>query len=64
MENYYRDMWRKIIHMLAPLSGLVNTIVNYYWGDEQQAAFEELNKKISQETLSAFPDFNNEFHVY
>jgi hypothetical protein len=33
------------------------SVVNYYWGDEQQAAFEGVNKRISQETGLAFPDF-------
>jgi hypothetical protein len=33
-------------------------------GEEQQKAFDEIEQKVSQETLLAFPDFEKEFHVY
>jgi hypothetical protein len=40
MLNYYRDMWQKSSHMLAPLTGLVSPLVKYKWGEEQQKAFD------------------------
>ncbi len=64
LVNYYRDMWRKRSHLLAPLSSLVSKNVPWKWGKEQQKSFDELKKVISKETLLAFPDFNKEFHVY
>jgi len=64
MVNYYRDMWRKRSHVLAPLTGLVSPNVKFIWGKEQQEAFEEIKHKVSQETLLAFPDFEKEFHIY
>jgi hypothetical protein len=64
MINYYRDMWQKRSHMLAPLTGLVSPLVKDKWGEEQQKAFYEIKQKVSQETLLAFPDFEIEFHVY
>jgi hypothetical protein len=51
MINYYRDMWQKRSHMLAPLTGLVSPLVKYKWGEEQQKAFAEIKQKVSQETL-------------
>jgi hypothetical protein len=33
MINYYRDMWQKRSHMLAPLTGLVSPPVKYKWGE-------------------------------
>jgi hypothetical protein len=59
MINYYRDMWQKRSHMLAPLTGLVRPLVKYKWGEEQQKAFDEIKQKVSKETLLAFPDFEN-----
>jgi hypothetical protein len=57
MINYYRDIWQKRSHMLAPLTGLVSPIVKYKWGPDQQKAFDEIKQKVIQETLLAFPDF-------
>jgi hypothetical protein len=48
--NYYRDMWQKRSHMLAPLTGLVIPLVKYKWGEEQQKAFDEIKQKVNQET--------------
>jgi hypothetical protein len=64
MINYYRDMWQKRSHMLAPLTGLVSLLVKYKWGEEKQKALDEIKQKVSQETLLPFPDFEKEFHVY
>jgi hypothetical protein len=42
----------------------VSPLVKYKWGEEQQKAFDEVNQKVSQETLLALSDFEKEFHVY
>jgi hypothetical protein len=57
MINYYRDMWQKRSHMVAPLTGLVSPLVKYKWVEEQQKAFDEIKQKVSKETLLSFPDF-------
>jgi hypothetical protein len=64
MINYYRDMWQKRSHMLAPLTRLVSPLVKYKWEEEQQKSFDEIKQKVSKETLLAFPDFEKEFHAY
>jgi hypothetical protein len=64
MVNFYRDMWRRRSHLLAPLTGLVSEKTPWKWGEEQEKAFEEMKRIMSKETLLAFPDFNKEFHVY
>jgi hypothetical protein len=64
MIGYYRYMWQKRRHMLAPLTGLLSPLVKYKWGEEQQKAFDEIKQKVSQETLLAFTDFEKEFNAY
>jgi RNase H-like domain found in reverse transcriptase/Reverse transcriptase (RNA-dependent DNA polymerase)/Integrase zinc binding domain len=64
MVNFYRDMWRRRSHLLAPLTQLVNKKKDYKWGPEQQKSFDEIKAVISKETLLAFPDFTKEFHIY
>ena len=64
MVNYYRDMWQKRSHILAPLTGMVSEVATWKWDKEQQQAFEEMKRVISQETLLTFPDFEKPFHIY
>ena len=64
MVNFYRDMWKRRSHLLAPLTTLVSKNEAFVWGQEQQNAFEEMKRVISKETLLTFPDFNKEFHIY
>ena len=64
MVNFYRDMWRRRSHLIAPLTKLLSKNVKYKWGQEQQKAFDEIKSVMSKETLLAFPDFSKEFHIY
>ncbi|GAX22752.1 putative transposase [Fistulifera solaris] len=64
MINYYRDMWRRRSHLMAPLTQLVSDKVKFHWGPEQQEAFDEIKRNISRETMLSFPDFNKPFHIH
>jgi hypothetical protein len=64
MVNYYRDMWRRRSHVLAPLTNLISQGAAFLWGPDQQEAFDEVKQMLSRETILALPDFNKEFHVY
>ena len=64
MVNFYRDMWRRQSHLIAPLTHLMNAKKKRKWSDKEQKAFEEIKAVISQETLLAFPDFTKTFHIY
>ena len=64
MVNYYRDMWRRRSHLLAPLSALLSKKKSFDWTKECQESFEEIKRVISQEAMLAFPDFTKTFHIY
>ena len=64
MVNYYRDMWQRRSHILAPLTKLSSKAVPYKWGPTEQKAFEEVKEVISREALLAFPQFDKPFHIY
>ena len=64
MINYYRDMWRRRSHILAPLTAMCSAKVKFVWHDKEQKAFEEIKAIMSRETLLAYPDFSKDFHVY
>jgi hypothetical protein len=50
MVNFYRDMWKRRSHILAPLTSMVSKDVPFKWGSEQQEAFDEMKRVMSQET--------------
>ena len=64
MVNYYRDMWIRRSHVLAPLASLTSKTTKWVWGEEQQKAFDTMKKIISREALLAYPDFNEEFEIH
>jgi len=64
MVNYYRDMWIRRSHVLAPLASLTSKTSKWVWGEEQQKAFDTMKKIISLEALLAYPDFNEQFDIH
>ena len=64
MINYYRDMWRRRSHILAPLTALQSKTVPWNWESKQTKAFEEIKRVIAKETILAFPDFTKPFHLH
>ena len=64
LVNYYRDMWVKRSHLLAPLASLTSKTTKWKWGPEQAEAFREIKKVISRKVLLAYPDFNEPFIIH
>ena len=62
--NYYRDMWIRRSHVLAPLAALTSKTTKWKWGPEEQHSFDTMKKIISRETLLAYPDFNKPFTIH
>jgi hypothetical protein len=61
MVNYYRDMWKHCLHVLAPLKSLTSVNIPWKWGEEQSEAFLEAKKILCKEVLLAFPAFDKPF---
>ena len=64
MVNYYRDMWPKRSHLLAPLTSLTSKNVKFKWTEEHQKAFDAVKAVIAQETMLTYPDFSKPFHLH
>ena len=74
MIQYYRDLWEKRSHILAPLSNLVGecgTTKNrkkpkrkFKWEPVHQEAFERMKQVMSRAVTLAYPDFSKDFEVY
>jgi len=62
--NYYRDMWIRRSHILAPLASLTSTKTKWSWGPKQKAAFAMAKKVIAREAMLAYPDFTKPFVIH
>ena len=62
--NYYRDMWIRRSHVLAPLASLTSTKAKWNWGQQQGIAFQTAKKIIAKEVMLAYPDFALPFEIH
>ena len=53
LVNFYRDVWEKRSHILAPLSKLSSVKPkDWTWGREQEIAFRKIKNVLSKEAIS------------
>ena len=62
--NYYRDMWVRRSHVLAPLAALTSKTTKWKWEPQHQKAFAMAKRIIAKETLLAHPNFNKPFQIH
>ena len=62
--KYYRKMWNRRSNLLQPLTVLTSNMVKFKWTDGEQKAFDDIKRAVTQDTLSAYPDFNKRFDIH
>ena len=62
--NYYRDMWVRRSHVLAPLAALTSKTTKWKWEPRHQKAFAMAKRVIAKETLLACHNFNEPFQIH
>ena len=63
LVTYYRNMWPRQSHILAPLTDLLRTPKTFRWNDQCATAFEQMKSLIASDALLAYPDHNKPFHI-
>ena len=53
-------MWFRRSHMLAPLTRIFSSKINFKWTRIEQNTFEGIDRIVAQNTLLLFLDFNEE----
>ena len=58
--NYYRDMWIRRSHVLAPLASLTSKNAKWSWGEAQQKAFAMAKRIIAREVWVSQKNFSSD----
>jgi len=65
--QYYRDLWPRSGHILAPLTEAAagkTKRARIKWTDELERAFLEMRKMVSKEALLTYPDWSKPFTIH
>ena len=62
--NYYKDMWPRRAHILAPLTELCGSKHKFKWTDIHENAFNRAKQLIAEDVLLRFPDHTLPFSIY
>lgn len=63
LVQYYRDMWPKRSHILAPLTKLTSTKETFIWTPDCEKAFKEMKALAATDAIQYYPDHNLPFVV-
>mmetsp|Transcript_27581 Transcript_27581/g.40549 ORF Transcript_27581/g.40549 Transcript_27581/m.40549 type:complete len:847 (+) Transcript_27581:174-2714(+) len=61
--TYYRSLWPRRSHILAPLTALTGKSM-FEWTDQCRQAFAEMKAVLAADTMNAFPNHQLPFHLY
>ena len=64
LVNYYRDMWRKRVHTLYPLTKLYSMEFKFKWTDIDNSAFVAMKNIVGRDVLLSYPKFSEKFIVH
>jgi hypothetical protein len=62
MVRYYRNMWSRRSHILAPFMELTGK-KTFVWEDKHQQAFEQMKALIATDVLLVYPNHNKPFDI-
>ena len=58
--NYYRNVWARFTHTLAPLTQITPSKVKLKWTKIKSYAFDRIKQIVAHDNLLACPSFNEE----
>ena len=66
MVNFYRDLWEKRAHHIAPINDLTKNKKKgpIVWSPEAETAFENIKKIVAEDDMMHYPGFNQVFEIH
>jgi hypothetical protein len=64
LAGYYRRFITNFSKIAKPLTSLTQKNKKYYWGEEQESAFQTLKDNLCNAPILALPDGPEDFVVY
>ena len=64
LAGYYRRYVKGFAAIAAPLHALTRKDAVFHWSEDCQAAFDQLQTRLTTSPITAFPDFSQAFRLY
>jgi len=65
LVNFYRDLWRRRAHHMAPLTKLISQKKGpIKWNEEANEAFKKIKEICAEDALLYYPDYNRSFVIH
>ena len=64
MTGYYRNLLPQYSKMALPLTNLTGAKAHFYWGPDQQKAFDQLKQALAHDPVTAHPDPRKPYTLY
>ena len=64
MINYYKSLWPRRSHLLAPLTAMTSKNIKFKWEQVHENAFQLIKKMVAQDTMLIHPDFSKTFILH
>ena len=64
LAGYYRRYVKGFATIAAPLHALTRKDAVFHWSEDCQNSFDQLKARLTTSSITAFPDFSQEFRLY
>ena len=64
LVNYYKDMWPRRAHIIAPLTNLCSSKTKFKWNEEHESAFQQMKRLVTEDVLLRFPNHSVPFEIF
>ena len=64
LVNYYKDMWPRRAHILAPLTNLCSSKAKFQWNETHESAVQQMKRLVTDDVLLRFPNHGVPFEIF